>query len=309
MPEATIRAMQPADRGEVAELIYLSTNHWYQTHGRSAIFSGGPDVAAVFFDVYESLDPGCGLVAVLPGSGRIIGSCFYHPRATHVSLGIMNTHPSYGGAGLARNLLRWIIEFADAKNLPVRLVSSAMNLDSFSLYTRAGFTPRCVYQDMMLAVPAGGLTFDTPGAQSVRPARLADVEPMADLECELVGIRRERDFRYFIENRDGWWHVSVFEGPGGRLDGFCASCGHPGCNMVGPLAARDAGQAAALLRAELDRQRSRSPVFLIPSDNRQLVATAYGWGARNCEIHFGQVRGDCPPIRGVTMPTFLPESA
>jgi GNAT superfamily N-acetyltransferase len=309
MTEATIRAMQPGDRDDVAELIYLSTNYWYQTHGRSTIFSGGPDVARVFFDVYEALDPGCGLVAVLPDSGRVIGSCFYHPRATHVSLGIMNTHPSYAGAGLARNLLRWIIGFAESKHLPIRLVSSAMNLDSFSLYTRAGFSPRCVYQDMVLAVPAGGLNLDTPGMSSVRPARLADVEAMAALESELVGIRRERDFRYFIENRDGWWHVSVFEAAGGGVDGFCASCGHPGCNMVGPGVARTAEVAAALLRTELDRHRGRTPVFLVPGDNRQLVSAAYGWGARNCEIHFSQVRGECPPIRGVTMPTFLPETA
>ena len=79
--------------------------------------------------------------------------------------------------------------------------------------------------------------------------------------------------------------------------------------MVGPGVARGAAQAAALLRAELDCHRGRSPVFLVPADNRELVATAYAWGARNCELHFAQVRGESPPVRGVTMPTFLPESA
>ena len=37
-----LRPMTPADRSEVAELIYCSINVWYQTHGRPPIFTGGP---------------------------------------------------------------------------------------------------------------------------------------------------------------------------------------------------------------------------------------------------------------------------
>ena len=37
-----LRAMTPEDRSEVAELIYVSINYWYQTHGRPPVFSGGP---------------------------------------------------------------------------------------------------------------------------------------------------------------------------------------------------------------------------------------------------------------------------
>ena len=68
-------------------------------------------------------------------------------------------------------------------------------------------------------------------------------------------------------------------------------------------------QAAALLGAELDRHRGRTPVFLVPVDCAELVRAAYGWGARNCELHFSQIRGRAEPIRGVLMPTFLPETA
>ena len=41
----------------------------------------------------------------------------------------------------------------------------------------------------------------------------------------------------------------------------------------------------------------------------ELVATLYGWGARNCELHVHQCRGAWKEPRGVSMPTFLPESA
>jgi GNAT superfamily N-acetyltransferase len=300
--------MTPADRSEVVDLICVSTNYWYRIHGGPDIFPGGPADAAVVFDVYQVLDPGCGIVAQHPETGRLMGSCFVHPRETHVSLGIMNVHPNYFGRGVARGLLRHITDFADRLGKPVRLVSSAMNLDSFSLYTRAGFVPRRAYQDMFLAVPESGLK-QRPAAAGVRPATMADVPAIAALEEELCGIRREGDFRYFVENRAGFWHLSVCEGDGGRLDGFMASCGHPGCNMIGPGLARDSARTAALLLAELDQQRGRRPVFLVPVDCAELVAQAYQWGARNCETHFCQVRGQCPPLRGVNVPTFLPESA
>ena len=309
MSDYTLRNTAPSDRLEVADLIYLSTNHWYQVHGRPAVFTGGPAVAAVYFDVYEALDPGCGVVAVHNETGRIIGSCFYHPRETHVSLGIMNSHPSHAGTGVARALLARIIDFAEGRRQPLRLVFSAMNLDSFSLYTRAGFVPRGAYQDMLLAVPPKGLRIKALLRQWVRPARISDVAAMGELEMEVAGIRREKDYRRFIQNPDGFWHVSVMEARDGGLQGFCASCSHPGCNMIGPCVARGAKQAAALVAAELDRHRGRTPVFLVPVDCPELVWAAYRWGARNCEIHFSQVRGPAQPIRGVLMPTFLPETA
>ena len=108
---------------------------------------------------------------------------------------------------------------------PVRLVSSAMNLDSYSLYTRAGFVPRRAYQDMFLAVPESGLGH-RPTVAGIRPATFADVEGIAALEMELCGIRRAGDFHHFIENRAGFWRLSVCEGEGGRLEGFMASCTH-----------------------------------------------------------------------------------
>ena len=84
------------------ELICVSTNTWYQLRGRQRVFPCGPESTAIFFDVYESRDAGCGVVAENPGNGRLMGSCFYHPREHHVSLGIMNVHPNYFGRGVAR---------------------------------------------------------------------------------------------------------------------------------------------------------------------------------------------------------------
>src|SRR5687768_16867825 len=135
MSETLIRAMTAADRHEVADLIYASINTWYRLHGMPQIFRDGPKVTEVFFDVYDALDPGCGVVAEHATTGRLMGSCFYHPRKHHVALGIMNVHPNYFGQGVGRELLKFITDYADRNgHASLRLTQSALNLDSFSLY-------------------------------------------------------------------------------------------------------------------------------------------------------------------------------
>ncbi len=134
MAELLLRTMRADEWDAVARLIHDSTNAWYEAHGLGKIFDAGPESTKLFCEVYESLDPGCCLVVEGSRPGALAGSCFYHPRASHVSLGIMNVHPRYFGRGVARRLLRAITDLADERRLPVRLVSSALNLDSFSLY-------------------------------------------------------------------------------------------------------------------------------------------------------------------------------
>jgi len=300
--------MAAADWDVVSQLIYDSTNGWYQRRGLDPIFQNGPGSTRLFCEVYEALDPGCCVLAIHPTGNQIAGSCFFHPRNTHVSLGIMNVHPEFFGLGIASQLLRYVIEQAERLKLPVRLVSSAVNLDSFSLYNRAGFVPRTVYQDMLITVPANGLPWRPTGMDRVRDAELADVGQMVELEMAVNHISRERDFRYFIENQQGIWHVSVMQDELGSLQGFLVSVNHPGSNMLGPGIARDAEVAAALIASELDHHRGRSPVVLVPTNETGLVHQLYGAGARNCELHFGQVRGEYVPARGVVMPTFMPET-
>ncbi|MES2465004.1 MAG: GNAT family N-acetyltransferase [Armatimonadota bacterium] len=302
----TLRALRPDEWAEVADLIHFSTNYWYQASGKSAIFGGDPAACELFPRVYETLDPGCCVVAVSSRTGSLVGSCFYHPRSTHISIGIVNVHPAYFGKGIARHMLHAVIEIADAENLPLRLVSSAMNLDSFSLYTRAGFVPRQGYQDMLLTVPVEGIGGVDP---AIRTATLEDVPAMVALEREISGLEREKDFRYFLENADGIWHASVLPAEDGTgLDGFLVSVAAPASNMLGPGIARKDAQAARLIRAELDHHRGRTPVFLVPIDHPELVSAMYALGAKNCEIHFAQVRGHWAPAKGVVMPTFMPET-
>ena len=309
MEPMRLRLIEDKDRSEVAELICISINYWYQVRGMAKIFTAGPGSTEIFLDVYEDLDPGCCVVAENERTGRMMGSCFFHPREHHVSLGIMNVHPNYFGQGVARSLVEYIVDYAETNDYPaLRLTQSALNLDSFSLYTRAGFVPRYAYQDMLLGVPESGLQKHVEGADRVRPAGAADVPAMGSLEMEISGIKREKDYRYAIENRAGIWETLINQGDDARIDGFMISCKHPAMNMLGPCLARSQRQAAALIGAAAERFRGTAAVFLVPVECDELVALMYDWGARNCELHFCQVRGSFQPFNGVNMPTFLPET-
>lgn len=304
-----IRPLRPDEWNEVAALIHHSTNSWYRTNLNREVFGPDPLACRIFPEVYEALDPGYCLVAV-DASGKLVGSCFYHPRETHWALGIMNAIPEARGA--AKALLNEITRLVDEAGLPLRLVSSACHLDSFSLYSKAGFVPIRVYQDMILRVPEGGMDPSTaPERMSrVRIATMEDLPAMVALEEEISGIRREKDHRFFIENTQGIWTTLVVDGPGGELDGFLTSVAHPGSRMLGPGVSRDTETALALIWSQLDRvHRGFTPVWLAPADETELVHACYRWGARNCELHMAQTRGGSRNHRGLIFPTFMPETA
>lgn len=303
MPQISLRSLRPDEALAAASLIHASTNAWYLSRGKGAIFTGKPQDCSVFVQVYEALDPGCCLVAVDAEAGTLLGSCFYHPRSTHLSVGIVNTHPEHFGKGIARQLLEFVLALAAQEGKPVRLVSSAQNLDSFSLYTRLGFVPQLLFQDLLLPDPARLPPVDP----HVRPVTPTDLSQLVALEQELVGIEREKDYRYFIENALGIWSGSVYVGERGTVEGYLFAVAHPASNLLGPGVARTEEVAAALLVAER-RKHPANPVCLVPATAAALVRQLYRWGARNCELHLAQVVGAWSAPRGVVMPTFLPET-
>ena len=127
--------------------------------------------------------------------------------------------------------------------------------------------------------------------------------------AELAGLDRTRDFDYFIRNEQGIWNTLLLEPSPGNLAGFLISVNHPSSNMLGPGVMRDSSTALALIYRQLAYHTGRNPVFLIPSDQSELLKALYGWGARNCELHMHNVLGAFQPTHGIHMPTFMPETA
>lgn len=304
------RPLNDTDREAYGKMLHSAFNTWYWDHGWGRdYFTCTPDEAAVFYDIYNDLTPGHSIAYIDRSTQDIAGACFYHPRDHHVSLGIMAVNPVYFGQGVGRGLVNDIVDFTARSGLgSLRLVSSAMNMDSFSLYNRSGLVPRVSYNDMILAVPAGGMSVTVPGQDRVRDATKGDIDAMARLEYELSGIARPLDYLYAIDNKRGYLHAAVIEGEGGGIDGFAISVQCPALNMIGPCVARTEEAALALVRRQLDHFAGQVPLFLVPMQKRHMVETLYEWGARNVETHLYQVRGDYKPCDGVTMPSFLPET-
>lgn len=297
-----LQRLQPARYDEAARLIHSSLDQYYQLKLNDARFSGDWQNFRFFTEIYEALDPGC-CVVNLDDEGTMLGCAFYHPRETHCGVGIVATLPGAGGRGVGKAIMQEIKRIAG--NKPLRLVSSAMNLDSFSLYTKFGFVPHTTFQDLTLTVPEDGL----PGSfANVRPAVPADVQAMEGLEFRLNGIRRGKDYAFFLENPHHW-AVLVLTSSSGEMPGFLCACLHPGCSMIGPGVSEDESFATSLMHAMLDGHfRNRNALWLVPVSCQKLVQQAYQWGARNVELHLASTHGDCPPPRGITIPTFMPES-
>ncbi|MEY2880669.1 MAG: hypothetical protein RLZZ15_3049 [Verrucomicrobiota bacterium] len=309
-----IAPLQPADHEAAARLLHASLVDWYERRLRQGErFGASAEPFRIFPDVYAALDPGEAVAARDAATGELLGVCFVHWRPTHVAFGIVATAPHAGGRGVARAMMEPALRRARAEGKPARLVSSALNLDSFSLYTRLGFVPHTLYQDLALTVPAGGMGAPPPpGAARVRPARADEARRIAEFEHAWRGVSRERDHAFFLTNTIGDWRVWVLDDerdPRGEPAGFLVASHDPRCVMLGPGVARDEVSAAALLWAALDALRGRGVVWLVPCAEAGLVRTLYAWGARNVELHIASALGAVPPAQGIAFPTFLPETA
>ena len=305
--DLVLGCLLPAEADEAAQLIHRSLDFWYARHlNQPQRFGSDWQPFRIFPDLYQGLDPGQALTARNAASGELVGICFQHPRPTHVSVGIVATHPASGGRGVARALLEQVLAFADARRLPIRLVSSLMNLDSFSLYTRLGFVPGMVFQDLQFS--SGVLPPLVPPQGIIRRATPSDVPAMAVLEESMTGIFRAHDFAYFVKNEPEIWHTLVLIGEDGKLHGFLSSLQQGGTQMLGPGWMENDVDALSLISAQLHHHAPGNPVFLVPSRAAGLVAALYQAGARNVELHVAQVRGPSVAPQGIVIPTFLPES-
>ena len=305
-----LRPLLDSDVPEYAEMLYTSFNAWYWKHGWGKDYFGcKPEETAIFYDIYNDLTPGHNIAAFDNNTGHIMGACFYHPREHHVSLGIMSVHPDYWRRGVGKAMVDHILRFTQENNYKsCRLVGSAINMNSFSLYNRSGFIPRVVHNDMVINISADYSYSHVTGEDLVRDAVIDDIVLIGDLEMEISGIKREMDYRYAIKNPRGVLHASVYENNQQGIAGFMISVKHPALNMMGPCVARTEQIALALIRREMERFRGTWALFVVPVEKRKIVEQLYGWGAVNVETHLKQVWGEFQPFKGVNMPSFLPET-
>lgn len=306
----TLSTLQTRHFDQAAKLIHLSLVHWYETHLQQGHrFGSNPENFRIFPELYAALDPEESIAAFDPSTSELLGVCFCHPRPTHHAIGIVATHPAHSGKGIASTMVREALRRAQAANLPTHLVSSLFNLDSFSLYTRHGFSPHAIYQDIhfdpaRLQLPASS---SIPQGR-IRRATATDASLMAEMECYHRGISREKDFHFLLSTNIGHWQASIHTRTDGTPDGFMFCGGHPDSPMIGPGFAPSTPVALALIHHTLTSFPHTPLVMLAPADQSDLITTLYQWGGRNIELHAAQSTHRQTKQEGLCFPTFLPES-
>jgi len=297
--------MKSNEWSEVGELIFRTTNTWYEKNGKAPVFNCAPKDLRFFCEVYEALDPDCCLVVEI--DKQIAASCFYHPRPSHYSLGIMCVDPQFYGRGLARKLLDEIIKLAQKANKTLHLISSAINLDSYSLYNKAGFVPKDLYQDMIIPVPGDGKSFEPGEIEGVRAATFKDIPAMVSLEKEIHGQDHGKDLQFIINDESGTWNCHVLE-KDGALQGFLCRVNHPSSKIIGLGVSRNSQTALSLIKSHLDYYKGESPLVIVPVKETVLVQELLKMKARNVELHISQsIPFSASPKNGFIMPTFMPE--
>lgn len=309
MSDFSISFAERRDWLEIGRLIKSSTNRWYENQNKKGPFDCHDKDMSVFCEIYEDLDPNNCLIVTDQVKHKIAGSCFVHPRKSHISLGIMNVHPDYYGFGIANRLLQNIIQQAEKENLPLRLISSSTNLESFSLYNKRGFVPQENYQDMLIQVPHDGVRYEVNEGDSVRIALPGDLESIYQLEKKLTAVDRKKDLKYFLENKLKIWKTLVYVNRKGEVEGYLNSICHPASKMLGPGVMENERVALTLYLGLLDQFRNETMLALVPCKCLELIQAMYALKAKNCELHFTQVKGKVFEQHGISVPTFLPETA
>ena len=222
-----------------------------------------PDLEAAHGVVRSMVsDPGhYGIVAEL--DGRTAGSNFMDERTTIAGIGPISVDPDVQNSGAGRAMMQHMLDRVAANRMPgVRLVQTAYNNRSLSLYAKLGFEIR-----EPLSVMIGSPIKESIPGYTVRAATDADLDACNRLCVSVHGHDRAGELRDTIKEGT----AAVVEHLG-RVTGYASAIGY-------------AGHAVGESNEELKALISAAPEFLgcgplIPSRNGELLRWCYGKGLR-----------------------------
>ena len=140
MADVLIRRAIPADAGACAEVMFaafesLATRHAFPIEPETPEFTGVQMESMLVTDgIY-------GLVA--EQDGNVVGSAFADERGRIVGIGPVTVAPGVQGGGVGRTLMESLLHRSAERDVAgVRLVQTAYNYRSLSLYAKLGFAVR-----------------------------------------------------------------------------------------------------------------------------------------------------------------------
>jgi len=195
--------------------------------------------------------------------GRIVGSNFLDERSMIVGVGPITVDPEAQSAGIGRALMDAVLERSRERRVPgVRLLQSAYNNDSMSLYAKLGFDvrePFAMIQGRSLGLEISCCT--------VRPATKADAEACNAVCARVHGHDRAGELLDALARGT----ASVAE-RNGRITGYTTGIG-----FFGHSAGETDDDVEALIAAA---ERFDGPGFLVPMRNTELLRWCLSRGLR-----------------------------
>jgi GNAT superfamily N-acetyltransferase len=246
----TIRRAEAADAAKCGAILYSTFQKVADQHNFPRDF---PSVEAAT-DVVSMLlaNPGFyGIVA--EDNDRIVGSNFADQRSSIAGIGPISIDPQVQNQGVGRKLMEAAIDhFASTNVCGIRLVQSAYNNRSLSLYTRLGFQTR-----EPLSVIQGPALNTRFAGYDVRPAGEADIAA-CNLLCRRVhGFDRGAELSEAIGA-----HTAIVVEHLGRITGYATELG-----FFAHAVAETNQDLKSLIAAASEFQ---GPGFLLPTRNHEV---------------------------------------
>ena len=186
---------------------------------------------------------------------RIVGSNFADLRSSIAGIGPISIDPQVQDQGIGRKLMEAAIDHLASTNVcGIRLVQSAYNNRSLSLYTRLGFQtrePLSVIQGPALNIKFAGY--------DVRPAGEADIATCNHLCRRVHGFERGAELREAIGA-----HTALVVEHLGRITGYATDLG-----FFAHAVAETNQDLKSLIAAAPAFQ---GPGFLLPTRNHEVFA-------------------------------------
>jgi len=258
--DVTLRDTVPADAPECGRICHDAFAALATRHGFVPDF---PSVEVAVGAVSGMIEHPGFFSVVAERDGRIVGSNFLDERSTIVGVGPITVDPEVQDGGIGRALMDAVLERSEERRAPgVRLLQSAYNNGSMSLYAKLGFDVREPF-----AVTQGGpLGLEIAGC-TVRRASKPDAEACNALCARVHG--HDRAGELFDALAQGT--ASVVE-RNGRITGYTTGIG-----FFGHSAGETDEDVKALIGAA---ERFDGPGFLVPMRNTELLRWCLARGLR-----------------------------
>jgi predicted N-acetyltransferase YhbS len=214
MADVEIRGATPADAGACADIMFaafesLATRHAFPIEPQT------PEFTAVQMDSMLATEGIYGLVA--ERNGKVVGSAFADERGTIVGIGPVSADPGDHRGGVGRSLMEALLHRCAERGVAgIRLVQTAYNYRSLSLYAKLGFAVR-----EPLSVFQGPAASAATLAGDIHPATGDDLEACDELCRRVHGFDRHGELCHCIDAG-----VARVVERGGRITGYATGCGY-----------------------------------------------------------------------------------